>query len=136
MADHHSDNFVSAPDGSGEENAPGVKRTAPDPWMEAMHRGDFGTAWAISDAVLAKRRRRALPCWHLPRHLQYLWTGAPLIHRHVLVRCYHGLGDTLQFCRYLPQLTAAAALALGAMLALWPLLSAARPDEISNGLGP
>jgi hypothetical protein len=36
----------------------------------------------------------------MPRHLQYVWTGAPLAGKRVLVRCYHGLGDTLQFIRF------------------------------------
>jgi hypothetical protein len=29
-----------------------------------------------------------------------LWDGTPLDGRRVLVRCYHGLGDTIQFVRY------------------------------------
>jgi hypothetical protein len=40
------------------------------------------------------------PCWNLPRHLQHVWSGAPLTGKRVLVRCYHGLGDTIQFIRY------------------------------------
>lgn len=71
-----------------------------DPWMAAMRRGDFTAAWAISDAVVAEHRGRREPCWHWPRHLQYVWTGEPLAGRRVLVRCYHGLGDTLQFIRF------------------------------------
>jgi hypothetical protein len=41
---------------------------------------------------------------HLPRHEQWIWDGTPLDGRRVLVRCYHGLGDTIQFARYLPHL--------------------------------
>lgn len=67
-----------------------------------MRAGDFGAAWEISDAVLKERRGR--PCWHWPRHEQYIWSGAPLAGKRVLVRCYHGLGDTVQFIRYLPLL--------------------------------
>lgn len=63
-----------------------------------MRRGDFAAAWRISDEVL--RRRAGKPCWDWPRHLQHVWDGAPLDGRRVLVRCYHGLGDTLQFVRY------------------------------------
>jgi hypothetical protein len=33
-----------------------------------------------------------------------VWDGRPLDGRHVLVRCYHGLGDTIQFARFLPML--------------------------------
>lgn len=42
------------------------------------------------------------PCWDRPRHLQYVRTGAPLEGRRVLIRCYHGLGDTLQYIRFAP----------------------------------
>jgi hypothetical protein len=72
-----------------------------------MRRGDLAGAWRFSDAVL--RSRAGTPCWHLPRHEQWIWDGTPLDGRRVLVRCYHGLGDTLQFVRYLPMLRAVAA---------------------------
>jgi hypothetical protein len=49
-----------------------------------------------------------------PRHLQRVWDGTPLAGRRVLVHCYHGLGDTLQFARFLPR-----AAALAAELAVW-----------------
>jgi hypothetical protein len=65
-----------------------------------MRRGDFEAAWRISDAVLERRRRSRQTCWSWPRHLQYVWTGEPLAGRRVLVRCYHGLGDTIQFIRF------------------------------------
>lgn len=67
-----------------------------------MLQGDFDAAWRISDAVLAQRR--SVDCSRWPRHLQHVWDGSPLDGRHVLVRCYHGLGDTLQFVRLLPLL--------------------------------
>src|SRR5919202_270538 len=69
-------------------------------WTSCMRRGAFEAAWAISDAVL--RARAGVPCWHWPRHLQYVWDGTPLTGKRVLVRCYHGLGDTIQFIRYAP----------------------------------
>lgn len=75
---------------------------AADPWMRHMRRGEFEAAWAVSDRVL--RERGGVPCWHLPRHMQYVWDGRPLAGRRVLVRCYHGLGDTIQFIRYAPLL--------------------------------
>jgi hypothetical protein len=71
-----------------------------DEWMAAMRRGDFARAWEISDAVLRERIASGETCHHLPRHLQYVWTGAPLAGKRVLVRCYHGLGDTIQFIRF------------------------------------
>jgi hypothetical protein len=69
-------------------------------WMSAMRHGDFARAWEISDAVLRRRVGFGESSWHLPRHLQHVWTGAPLAGRRVLVRCYHGLGDTIQFIRF------------------------------------
>jgi hypothetical protein len=69
-------------------------------WMVHVRRGEFAAAWQISDAVLRERTGHA--CWHLPRHEQYIWDGRPLDGARVLVRCYHGLGDTIQFARYAP----------------------------------
>src|ERR1700710_1001569 len=68
-----------------------------------MRRGDFEAAWQISDAVLLERRANG-PRWHWPRHEQWVWDGRPLAGQRVLVRCYHGLGDTLQYARFLPVL--------------------------------
>ena len=68
-----------------------------------MRRGDFAAAWRISDALLAARRATA-PDWRVPRHEQSIWDGRPLRGRRVLVRCYHGLGDTVQCARFLPEL--------------------------------
>ena len=69
-----------------------------------MRRGDFSAAHLASDRSIA-RRPTGGTCRDLPRHLQWVWTGAPLESRRVLVRCYHGLGDTLQFARFLPRLS-------------------------------
>ncbi|HTA64006.1 MAG TPA: hypothetical protein VK753_00750 [Xanthomonadaceae bacterium] len=66
-----------------------------------MRKGDFATAWAISDAVLRHRIESKQVCWNWPRHLQFVWRGEPLADKRVLVRCYHGLGDTIQFLRFL-----------------------------------
>lgn len=74
--------------------------------MAAMRQGRFADAWRISDAVL--RQRAGVPCFHLPRHEQYIWNGVSLAGKRVLVRCYHGLGDTVQFIRYAPLLKAVA----------------------------
>jgi Glycosyltransferase family 9 (heptosyltransferase) len=77
-----------------------------DAWTEAMLDGAFEQAWAISDAVMLQRRGQS--CADLPYHLRWVWDGTPLTGRDVLVRCYHGLGDTLQFMRFVPQLLAVA----------------------------
>jgi hypothetical protein len=90
-----------------------------------MRRGAFETAWAISDAVL--RARAGVPCWHWPRHLQYIWDGTPLTGKRVLVRCYHGLGDTIQFIRYAPLIKGIAReVMVWAQPALLPLLRTMR----------
>jgi hypothetical protein len=95
--------------------------TAVNPWMDHMRRGEFEAAWAISDAAL--HVRAGVPCWHLPRHLQYVWNGTPLEGRRIMVRCYHGLGDTIQFIRYIPLVKALAAeVSVWAQPKLLPLL--------------
>jgi hypothetical protein len=71
-----------------------------DPWVAAMRRGEFAAAWRICDRVLAQRRQDNVDCSEWPRHLQFIWNGAELTDRRVLVRCYHGLGDTLQYARF------------------------------------
>ena len=66
-------------------------------WIEAMRRGDFAAAWKISDAQLLTR---AQDHTKRPRHFQNIWDGSSVVSKRVLVRCYHGLGDTIQFIRY------------------------------------
>jgi hypothetical protein len=71
-------------------------------WIEFMRKGDFESAWKFSDNVLKAGLFRD---YHkLPRHFQCIWDGKPLNGKHVLVRCYHGLGDTIQFIRFIPML--------------------------------
>lgn len=90
-------------------------------WFRAMRRGDFEAAWRASDAIL--RVHAGVPCRHRPRHEQWVWDGTPLDGKRVLVRCYHGLGDTLQFIRYLPLVQRIAAeTTVWAQPALIPLL--------------
>ncbi|MDA9463273.1 hypothetical protein [Bradyrhizobium sp. CCBAU 53415] len=67
-----------------------------------MRAGDFARAWTINDRDLAAASH---PAKHTgPRHLQRIWRGESLTDKHVLVRCYHGLGDTLQFLRFMQPL--------------------------------
>src|SRR3954454_9688096 len=64
-----------------------------------MRAGEFERGWAISDRDLATF---AYPPKHTgPRHLQRIWRGEELRGKDVLVRCYHGLGDTIQFLRFM-----------------------------------
>lgn len=61
-------------------------------WTCHMLLGHFESAWAESDAI----SRRGKPDPHR------FWDGRPFDGRHVLIRCLHGLGDTLQYVRYFP----------------------------------
>jgi len=67
--------------------------------MRYMRAGDWEAAWRISDREMLERTQP-----DLPRHLQQIWDGRSLHSQRVLVRCYHGLGDTVQFIRFMPQL--------------------------------
>ncbi|MCA6108665.1 hypothetical protein J6497_15745 [Bradyrhizobium sp. CNPSo 4026] len=91
-----------------------------------MRAGDFERAWAISDHDLAYLCRMG-PAKHTgPRHLQRIWRGEPLRDKRVLVRCYHGLGDTIQFVRFMPALRAVAReVTLWCQAELLPLLARA-----------
>ncbi len=77
-------------------------------WDTLMRTGRFAEAWCESDAVLHTRDPATRDDATLPYHLRWVWDGTPPDNRHVLVRCYHGLGDTLQFARFLPALGARA----------------------------
>lgn len=59
-------------------------------WTCHMLLGRYESAWAESDAI----SRRGNPDPHR------FWDGRPFDGRHVLIRCLHGLGDTLQYIRY------------------------------------
>ncbi len=80
-----------------------------DSWMAAMRRGDDQAAWAIADRVLRQADPATRDDPTQPYHRRWVWDGTPVEGQHVLVRCYHGLGDTLQFARFLPALGARAA---------------------------
>jgi hypothetical protein len=69
-------------------------------WVRLASQGDLVTAWTLSDRIRARTPPR--PDASVPRHQQQIWDGTPLSGRRVLIRCYHGLGDTIQFIRYIP----------------------------------
>jgi hypothetical protein len=75
-------------------------------WSAAMRRGDWERAWQETDRIEHLRRalQRQPDFRHRPEFLR--WAGTPPAGRSVLVRCEHGLGDTLQFMRFLPWLQA------------------------------
>jgi hypothetical protein len=76
-------------------------------WFAAMRRGDWEAAWRATDRIELPRRaaQRAPGFQRGAHHLR--WDGTPPAGRSVLVRCEHGLGDTLQFMRFVPLLRAA-----------------------------
>ena len=69
-----------------------------------MRRGDFEGAWRETDRIEIPRRR-SVAAGHDGRQPYYLlWDGTPFEGRDVVIRCNHGLGDTLQFLRFVPAL--------------------------------
>ena len=93
-------------------------------WEAAMRRSDHAQAWTINDAVLATRDPKTRDDPAQPYHQRWVWDGRAFLGRHVLVRCYHGLGDTLQYARFLPALsTRVASLTVEAQPELLPLLA-------------
>src|SRR5881392_2541501 len=77
-------------------------------WLRAMRAGDWEAAWR--QTVRIELPRRALQ--HQPGFVRdashLVWDGTPFEGRRVRVRCLHGLGDTLQFMRFVPQVAARA----------------------------
>lgn len=72
-------------------------------WMAAMRAGDWEAAWRQTDMLELPRRQAQRSVAHFHRQPHHLvWDGAPFEGRSVLVRCEHGLGDTLQFLRFVP----------------------------------
>lgn len=61
-------------------------------WICHMLLGRFDRAWEESDVIA----QRGLPDRHR------FWDGQSCDGRNVLIRCLHGLGDTIQFVRYAP----------------------------------
>jgi hypothetical protein len=73
-------------------------------WTAAMRAGAFAEAWLLCDQSLRDRPQATRDDPALPYHLRWVWDGRDFDGKHVLVRCYHGLGDTIQFARFLPLL--------------------------------
>jgi hypothetical protein len=102
-------------------------------WVHAMRSGDHARAWALNAAQLAGRRPEECDDPGLPYHQRWVWDGRPLDGRDVLVRCYHGLGDTLQFLRFLPELRRRAA---RVTLEIQPRLIPVLPDDVADRVIP
>ncbi|MFL6450721.1 MAG: ADP-heptose--LPS heptosyltransferase [Bryobacteraceae bacterium] len=83
-------------------------------WTCHMLRGEFKAAWEESDDI----ERRGRPDPHR------FWDGTPFGGKHVMIRCLHGLGDTIQFIRFAPAIREqAAALTVEAQPGLKTLLA-------------
>jgi hypothetical protein len=76
---------------------------AADRWVCRMLLGDFEGAWRESDAAAGRRARQSASAG-AHRDAVHLWDGRPVAGRRVMIRCHHGLGDTIQFIRYVPRL--------------------------------
>lgn len=64
-------------------------------WNCWMMLGDFERAWQESDRISG-----------LDRDPNRFWTGESWKGKRIILRCVHGLGDTIQFIRYAPMLKA------------------------------
>lgn len=104
-----------------------MDRDAAAEWVRWMRWGDFEQAWRIADAVRVTDSHR----WPLlPRHLRPVWRGARVDGCRVLIRCHRGLGDTIQFIRFVPRLREVASeVTVMAPVELIPLLRHARGVE-------
>ncbi len=91
-------------------------------WICHMLLGDFVSAWHESDAIEARGNQDP----------HRFWDGRPFTGRKVLIRCLHGLGDTIQYLRYVPRIRDVAdSVTIEAQPALKDLLSAAAiADEV------
>jgi hypothetical protein len=69
-------------------------------WTDALRENDFQKAWELSDRSLSEYCLSGAIKHAGERHLQRIWRGESLSNKLVLVRCYHGLGDTIQFIRF------------------------------------
>ncbi len=63
-------------------------------WTSWMLLGQFDRAWSQSQEIEASGA-------HDPHRL---WDGEPFDGKRVMLRCLHGLGDTIQFIRYAPMI--------------------------------
>jgi hypothetical protein len=87
-------------------------------WLQATSAGDFASAWAVSDAL----RSQGIDYSSRERWCRPLWDGSLIDSRHVLIRCWRGLGDAIHFIRYAPLVRArASSLTVEAPRALIPL---------------
>ena len=70
-------------------------------WKCAILLNRVEEAWSITDRIIGEWRALT---GTLPFHRRPVWNGSPVSGKRVLVRCHHGLGDTIQFLRFMPNL--------------------------------
>ncbi|MEW9855365.1 glycosyltransferase family 9 protein [Novosphingobium sp. M1R2S20] len=100
-------------------------------WVEATRRGNHEEAWRLCTEQAYRRSAKECDDPNLPYHQRWVWDLSDLEGRQVLVRCYHGLGDTIQFLRFVPELRRiAATVTLEIQPRLIPLLSPELADRI------
>ncbi len=79
---------------SAEELGFDPSQCASGRWNCWMLAGDFERAWHESDRIAA-----------MGKDCCGFWNGQPWDGKRVMLRCLHGLGDTIQFIRYAPLLS-------------------------------
>jgi len=84
---------------SAEDSGADPDLCAAGRWDCYMLLGDFESAWRESDLISSRGQ---------PDPNRF-WRGCSLVGKRVLIRCLHGLGDTIQFIRYVPLLREVAA---------------------------
>jgi len=100
-------------------------------WVRAVRAGDHAQAWSLCERQAALRPAHERDDPALPYHFRWVWDGQPLDGCDVLVRCYHGLGDTLQFLRFLPELRRRArSVTLEVQARLIPILPTGIADRV------
>jgi hypothetical protein len=102
-------------------------------WVRAIRAGDHPQAWALCEQQARLRDPGERDDPRLPYHLRWVWDLTELDGRDVLVRCYHGLGDTIQFLRFLPELRRRAA---SVTLEIQPQLISLLPPGLADGVVP
>lgn len=71
-----------------------IREQAAQRWFQQMAEGNFEAAWRESDLIEST---------HYPDPNRF-WKGESWSGKRVMLRCLHGLGDTIQFIRYAPLL--------------------------------
>lgn len=99
--------------------------------MAYLRLGGFAQGWDLYEW----RWRKGGPCFATCNYPQPLWDGGDLNGKTILVHSEQGLGDTLQFVRYVPLLARRAKVVLAVQSALVGLMSSLAGDITVIGEG-